>query len=364
MLAEIRRLREPCSRGARNDADELAADLLSLQRGLTGDRSLIGSSYMQEARRLSAYLAFYWPISYAQAYGMLTMASVQFKRGTGLRILDLGSGPAPCAFAAADYASVDAAAAVEITACDPSSLALESASRLAAAAGYAFQAHGSWRAGADPLPSGKFDVVAVGHVLNELKRGAADRLDFRFEFLKKALDALDGGGVLVVLEPALLSTGREMLTLRDRLAAIGYGVDAPCLRAGPCPALMQENHTCHSDFAARLPALALELAARTGLDKDLVKTTGFVFSRAPKHPTAATGSYRVVSEPLLNKAGRVRLLLCGEEGRLPLSAKPGEGYAAEKAFFSLKRSSRVTLRNPVRRENGWGVGPDTTIETD
>jgi hypothetical protein len=64
---------------------------------------------------------------------------------------------------------------------------------------------------------------------------------------------------------------------------------------------------------------------------------------------------------MLNKAGRLRLLVCGEEGRFPLSAKPGEGYPAEALFRSLKRSDRIELALAARRESGLALGPETII---
>ena len=44
----------------------LAAALLSLQRGLTGKRTLAGSGYMNEDASLGAYLLYYYRITYAQ----------------------------------------------------------------------------------------------------------------------------------------------------------------------------------------------------------------------------------------------------------------------------------------------------------
>lgn len=357
------------------DQAAAAADLLALQRGLTGERRLIGGAYMDERRALASYLLFYWPVSYAQTRAMLSMA--RLSGGRPLRVLDLGSGPAPCSIAAADLLGGSGTA---ITACDRSPLALEIASRLAASAGYRFAGVPGWDALSGALPEGPFDLVVLGHVLNELRAGREDRLGARLSLLDAALARLSPGGALLFLEPALLSTGRDAIALRDRLAAAGRRILAPCLRQGPCPALESEGQTCHSDFAWEVPPVVRELSRRTGLGKDLVKTTAFVVAPgcAESGLRAATssadsadsadedggGEYRVVSDPMLNKAGRVRLLLCGASGRFPLSAKRGEGFPAEAAFFALRRSDRVVLRAPARRENGVALGAGTAIEID
>lgn len=363
------------------DLDAAARDLLVLQRGLTGSRAAVGSAYMDEARRLASYLLFYWHVSYAQVRGMLRMAfpagagAFAGGRGGPIRVLDLGSGPAPCALAAADWLrSAAPEACVSVLACDRSALALESARRLAEGRGIAFSGTAGWDAAspdavAAVAEEGAFDVATVGHVVNELWAGRADRHGLRLAFLEAVLSRLKPGGLLVVLEPALLSTSRDMIALRDALAARGTAVLAPCLRQGPCPAVAKEGRTCHSDFAGERPRIVGELSARTGLDKDLVKAAGFVFSRgpAPAGSSPARGgaaAYRVVSERMLNKAGRSRLLLCGEAGLATLSAKKGEGFPSEPAFFRLARSDLVALAGAVERESGWALGPATTLETE
>jgi SAM-dependent methyltransferase len=356
------------------DLDAAAKDLLALQRGLTGDRKLIGERYMDERVRLSSYLLFYWPVSYAQARAMLRMAGIAPRSGA-VRVLDLGSGPSPCGLAAADHlagiapgAPLGAVARASLVACDPSALALESAGRLAAAAGCDFAAVPGWDAAASAvLPDGPFDLIVLGHVVNELWSGEPDRIARRARLLDRCFELLAPDGALLLLEPALLSTGRDALALRDALVSAGRRVLAPCVRSGPCPALQAEGQTCHSDFAWEVPRAVRELSARTGLDKGLVKTTGFAFAAGrpaedARFREAAQDRFRVVSDPMVNKAGRVRYLVCGERGRFPLSAKRGEGFPAERTFFSLKRSDLVRIASPAVRETGEALGPGTEIE--
>jgi hypothetical protein len=72
--------------------------------------------------------------------------------------------------------------------------------------------------------------------------------------------------------------------------------------------------------------------------------------------------YRVVSEPMLNKAGRVRYLLCGNRGRFPFSAKRDDPAAAAGGFFGLARYDLIQVEEPESREGGgWGFGPGTRI---
>jgi SAM-dependent methyltransferase len=103
---------------------EVAAAVTRLSTGLTRERELAGARYLDDERLLGAYLLFYWPISYLQARGVLSELPRRPRR-----VLDLGSGPGPLAFAALD------AGAAEVTACDRAKQALSAARELARVSG-------------------------------------------------------------------------------------------------------------------------------------------------------------------------------------------------------------------------------------
>jgi hypothetical protein len=74
------------------------------------------------------------------------------------------------------------------------------------------------------------------------------------------------------------------------------------------------------------------------------------------------GLYRVVSEPLLSKSGRVRYLVCGPMGRFALSASRDSRGKALAPFFKLSRGDGIRFRGTQRRETGWGLGDEGSIE--
>ncbi|MBM4381500.1 MAG: 50S ribosomal protein L11 methyltransferase, partial [Deltaproteobacteria bacterium] len=111
----------PADRLTPQEVKEVASGVRQLSLGLTRDRELAGAKYMDDPKLLGAYLLFYWPVSYAQ--GRQLLGELPQRPRT---VLDLGSGPAPLAFAAQD------AGAAEVTAADRSRPALELARALAA----------------------------------------------------------------------------------------------------------------------------------------------------------------------------------------------------------------------------------------
>src|SRR5919198_1946654 len=162
---------------------EVAAAVRKLSLGLTRERALAGTRYMDDPKLLGAYLLFYWPVSYAQARQV--MGELPHRPRAAL---DLGSGPASVAFAALD------AGAAEVTAADRSKAALELASQLAAEAGEALAVR-QW----DPLsrrglPEGEFDLIALGHVLNELFGADDGALSRRAALVEEALGRVRRGG--------------------------------------------------------------------------------------------------------------------------------------------------------------------------
>ena len=351
LLATWRRARQrpgPPDRLDPRELKELGAAVRQLSLGLTRDRALAGERYMDDPRLLGAYLLFYWPVSYAQARQVFGELPSRPRA-----VLDLGSGPGPLSFAALD------AGAAEVTAADRSPAALELARALAAEAEEAIATR-SW----DPskpraeLPSGEFDVVCAGHLLNELFGGGESpaALDRRAELLEAALARVKKRGSLVVIEPALRETSRALLGVRDRLVARGYAVRAPCLYQESCPALVKASDWCHAERPWQTPPLVDALARAAGLHKEALKMSYLVV--APKGeawpPPPGGRLFRIVSEPLEGK-GRQRYIGCGPEGRMGLALQEKHRTGGNERFFDLRRGDVIRLTQTEPKGDGLAL---------
>ena len=330
------------------EADQIAKGVKELSRGLTGDRTLAGATYLARADLLGAYLLYYWPVSFAQTLFALKQAGLR----PGGRALDLGSGPAPGAVALLESGWTN------VTAADRSPEALALASQLAARGHRNLQTV-VWNADESKLPpGGPWDVIVAGHFLNELGAGLADRIERRTAFLQRLAGSLSPGGNVLILEPASHGPNAEALALRDAMVATGWSVSGPCFFQGACPALAA-NAACHDVLKWKVPHLVAQTARRAGIDKRELPFTWFALSPAAA-PTSREELVRVVSEPLLNKAGRRRVVVCGVRGRFSLSA-PGAYRSPEWLRISRGQALRVTA--PEIREAGWGVGPSTHLSS-
>lgn len=450
----------------------VSSSLLSLQRGLTGKRDLIGVNYMEDNAYLGAYLLYYWPVSYLQvSYAAQSVRSeiaalceAAVRESRPVRILDLGSGPGPACAAVTDIcldalgvcepgdgslvrshvpgdgSLVQKKCAISVTLLDQSEKSLIRARRLfesdfpgvqvtttvcdferdfpgvqVATAVSDFERGGLSSLSAAGLPGTKpgtlsaaagFDIIVMSHALNELWKGESGFLEKRAAFLEKCLAALAPGGFMLVCEPALLETSRSLLSVRDLMLERGYDVKAPCAScrdascAVKCPAILAgENQTCHTEVAWTPCEPAAGIAARAGLDRESVKMSYVVLSGAReavasenatgcacadvtlkaasaekalsalKAPAAASKplreiSGRVVSDGMLNKAGRIRFVICTGKERITVSAKQGDPGAKQKGFFAFRRYDTVTITNPEIRgdKNNVSYGIDAGTE--
>ncbi len=334
-----------------------------LSRGLTGGRALAGERYLGDPELLGAYLLHFWPISYAQARLCLAMMARDPSAPRIVRALDAGSGPGPVALALLD------AGADRVVACDRSAAALAMARSIATGSGYTLETR-TWDALGGAVPSGPFDLIALGHTLNELWAGHPQRIELRVSLLLKLAAELAPQGRLLIMEPALMATAQEAIGVRDGLVREGFEVLMPCIWQGACPAL--PSSTCHGEFAWDPPRESTRLMHAARIGRETLKMAWFVMRSQgqaavirPEPPADAVpdgGLYRVVSEPLLSKSGRIRRLVCGPLGRFALSAPKAGASAGLKAFYRLVRGDAVRFSGAEKRESGWGLSESSTLE--
>lgn len=329
---------------------EVGAAVRELSLGLTRDRALVGTRYMDDPALLGAYLLFFWPISYAQGRSLL--AEVDAPAGA---VLDLGAGPGPLALAALDAGHARAVAA------DRSAQALALAAELARAAGHELSTT-TWDGQSTPPPEGRFGLVTMGHALNELWVQAPDVTQRRVHLVEAMLGRLTPGGRALLVEPALRETSRGLLEVRDALVERGVGVRAPCIRQGPCPALDRATDWCHEDRAWEAPAWVEALADEAGLRKTSLKMSYLVLSPAGEAvPAERPGWFRIVSEPLYTK-GRLRYIGCGAEGRVGLSMPARHLGEANGAFADLPRGTVVAVEGVRAKGDGLALDGASRVE--
>lgn len=378
------------------NSQKIARHLRELQRGLTGDRARVGSGYMDEKNVLQAYLLYYWPVSFYETLAVLAELAERSALPEIRSILDIGSGPGPATFAASVFG---AKLSVLV---DASQAALDVASKIAQKARQGGQSIEIVGRQADlltfkPGAGETYDLIIASHRLNELWHGEPDWLERRCDFLLSLLPGLRKGGLLLIIEPSAHYTSIPLLELRDSLLAASAGLScvAPCPHSEPCPMRAIEGRPCFSEWKWDAPLLVRELAELAGLDRTSLKASWVAFRNTSREigasiagqagnfaPQPAAGRPqaeasivgRIVSEPMLNKAGRIRFIVCTEgghsieSGQLATISMPKDAQAAKRAgarasgFFDLGRGDLIEARClETRAPAHFGVVSDTQL---
>ena len=309
----------------------------AIHEGLVGERALIGQPYLRDPDLRREYAEDIAPRTEV-ALAKILRAVFATCGGEPIRVLDLGAGTGAAAVAvraffapATEVVSVDRVAGPGIVVAD-------------------LGAPGPLRGVA-----GRFDVIVAAHLLNELyvHESVPRRVAARADRVRTWIEAfLAPGGTMVIVEPALRDTSRELLAVRDQLVAAGLRVVAPCLWAGPCPALARERDWCH-DGALEPSDVVGQRARRVDFSYLALRTTG----PAASDPTL----FRVVSDPLVEK-GRLRLFGCGPAGRDALVRLDRHRTVANAAFDQLERGDLVRIRETAAAGDGRRILGETSVE--
>jgi len=212
-----------------------------------------------------------------------------------------------------------------------------------------------------------FDFIIMGNVLNELFPGDEQRIEKRSRRVATLIqDWLAPNGFLILMEPALRETSRELLRLRDRLLdMLPLTVYGPCVHSRPCPAVAPDctSDWCHEDHAWQAPWWIRQIDERTGLRKSSLKYSYVVLNQiglsvrdaalavTPGDSQALPAQsqlWRVVSETL-EERGKAAAYLCGFEGRFRVTRLNKHASPANSDFTSLDRGQVVTTGSLVTK---------------
>jgi ribosomal protein RSM22 (predicted rRNA methylase) len=245
------------------------------------------------------YAALVLPATYAQLWGAFAATAARLPDWVPQTLLDLGSGPGTALWAAAaHWPSLRAMTAWER---EPAFLGLgrelargsdAPAVRAARWERVDLTAHTAKRksnnAGpGEAAPADRFDMVVIGHVLNELS--PEERAGVIDEAWRRT------AGVLLIVEPGTPDAFAVVRAARDVLLAAGARTVAPCAHDRPCPL---ENDWCH--FPQRLWRPDFQRRARGAPSQ--WEDAKYAYAALARFPPTAPIWGRVIREPTHNKA--------------------------------------------------------------
>jgi ribosomal protein RSM22 (predicted rRNA methylase) len=236
------------------------------------------------------YAALIMPATYAQLRGALAATAARIPGWAPAAMLDLGSGPGTALWAAtAQWPTLRALAAWER---EPALIGLGRS--LARASQMPAVRDARWERvdlrsseRSSVRAPERFDLVVLGHVLNELD------LDTQRQVVAEAWSMT--GGLLLIAEPGTPAAFEVVRAAREQLLGAGAHTIAPCAHDLPCPL---QNDWCH--FPQRLKRPDFQRRAREAPSE--WEESKFAYAALARFAPAAPIWGRVIREPSSNKA--------------------------------------------------------------
>lgn len=356
-----RKLHGPYSRG------ELAEAVAALSQVYTRERSQL-TSLPSDRASLLARAAFFFPRDLPKVFGPLDElhAAGRFPSAAKLRVLDVGAGLGATGLGLARWLKLRGRGVeqLELVALEQSKSALRGCAELSSALAELPEEFVKPQLSMltedvrSARVAGKFDLVLFGFVLNEIARDQPEpqRTEQLASLLLDASTRLREGGVIVVLEPALRETTRELMAVRDLLASRRSApfVLAPCVHAEPCPMLPSARDWCHQELAYALPSELAEVARAASLRYEGLSYASLVLGNQPRAASEPSLA-RVVSDRLESK-GKLELYTCARDGYRRRTLLDRDQSAHNRDFSESKRGDLLQIESAEAR-----LGKDTRV---
>lgn len=356
--------------------ERLSQAVFELSRLFTKGRSALNGSYLESPAFAAAYLHYFLPVNLSKIQVLLDEMPVEQADET-FSVLDLGSGPGTGALAVLDcWHRRGSVSALSVVAVDRSMTALQQAeslwSKYCRTADLTGMSLHTCKADVERTgwvqevkPRAPFDLIILANCLNEIYVDRTDPIEMRTHVVSEALSLLASHGTMMIVEPALRETSRELHQVRDRLLQEKCcTVYSPCLHEQNCPALMKPDDWCHEERLWDPPVSIQEIDKEVGFIKDALKFSYLLLRKDGKTITQRRPEvYRVVSE-LRHLKGEKRAWLCNETGRPEIGRQDRLASPKNEAFDNWHRGAIVQIEKIVHKERKGKVSALGRIEQD
>ena len=355
---------------------KLAEAVTDLSHLFTKGRSQLNQGYLDHRILRAAYLQYFMPVNLGKVQVLLNEMSAP-EPVTVFSVLDLGSGPGTGALAVLDWwHQLAMPHPLSMITVDSSAAALGQARALwerywksASVRAANLQTHEGdleRRAWVEQVKGRQeFDLIVLANCLNEVYVDARDPIAMRLDLVREALSLLTLHGTLMIIEPALRETSRELHQVRDRLLQEKQcSIYSPCLHELNCPALVKPDDWCHEERPWDPPGIIQQIDEQVGFIKDALKFSYLLLRKdgqtiVDRKPDV----YRVVSE-LRELKGEKRAWLCNEQGRHEVGRQDRLASPQNESFDQWHRGAIVQIEKIVHKERRGKVSPLGRVEQD
>lgn len=363
----------------------LARAVAELSARFTTERNLLPAKYTDSKAARAAYLLYFLPANFPKTALLLDELAAHpdsLLQKEHIRILDLGSGVGTATVSALNYlARKTQVRSIEAVAVDSSAEALAECRSLATEFAQLLEDESpnlSFKLATivkslkvDSLDgiNGSFDIIIASNLLNELFSGQEGSLRDRARFIKSvAQKFLAADGSILIIEPSLRSTTRELQMVRDLVVAESeLNIYSPCLFDDLCPMLREgtERDWCHSAYPWHRPQTIKQIDQMIGNRKESLKFAYMIFRRDGKQLRDAVSNlpgslWRAVGDMQTEK-GRSFIYLCGEGSYRRHTLLKRDRTPENRAFEDIERGDIASISGYIEKEKETRIGRETTV---
>ncbi|HEX4967378.1 MAG TPA: small ribosomal subunit Rsm22 family protein, partial [Nitrospiraceae bacterium] len=210
-----------------------------------------------------------------------------------------------------------------------------------------------------------YDLMIMANCLNELFSTSIDPSAERAVVVAQLLPYLAPHGTIMIIEPALRQTARDLHQLRTLLLKQKLcTVYSPCLHERACPALDHPDDWCHEERPWQTPPMIAAIDRDAGFIKDALKFSYLLLRKDGRTIVPRNSqTFRVVSE-LRELKGEKRAWLCNETGRPEVGRLDRLASPTNAAVDDWHRGAIVQIERIVRKEREGKVSALGRIERD
>lgn len=343
-----------------HDIEFFADGVAEMSAYFTSERSQLPKNYLNKKELRAGYILYFVMTNFLKAVFCLEEINAleRFKGKDVVKIADIGCGPGTASLAVADYWR-RSEQRVEISAVDQNTNSLHDAKHIFSEfAGENVKlktvySHLHPKSISHALKE-KFDIIIAENFLNEI--GDVQRQENIIDVFFSS--HLNKNGVVIIIEPALRWTTRNLMKLRDCLldsqsTSRELRVLSPCLHEKPCPMLKTGGRDwCHMYLNWKRPDIIAKIDALVFNRKDYLKFSYLVLTKEIIPPNKRE-LWRVVSSPMHTK-GKAELLLCNKTGLLRTTRQDKNASPSNSDFDRVKRGDLVSFSGQAVIEKNTG----------
>ena len=291
--------------------------ILAKSRGVPGKNE---THYSLNSEMTGAYAAYYLPANALKIYFVLEeMRRLGLPLEKELRVVDFGAGPGSVLCGTAFWAKENRSK-IQYSAWEQSKNFVQLGEQVSSELRKNFPVTAEWslakRSPFEFLKGREPHVVVFQNSVHEIFPDEAER-NRELEKILSLLKRLGGPRYLILIEPALRDSTRDLLRTREALIdGKKAKVWLPCLDNRPCGALASPNDWCHEEIAVEFPEWFNKFGSSAGLKKESLLFSYSVLAHTELEvPDWHADGLRMVSQRLERK-GQTECFLCTQRGKL------------------------------------------------